>query len=134
MLVCYVEGDMGHLLNEELHNPQFRTRVRGTACSFHMPWSEILDELQRHCIQRDICEVLPRNPECLKYILRVHLRVDKGSMERALKQLTVRPYVLLQLLYFLIEQNHEVFRGKGNAKELRERMERSVKALSGRHW
>ena len=52
----------------------------------------------------------------LKYFLRVHLRVDKGSMEKALKQLTVRPYVLLKLLYFLIEQNHEVLRGKGNAK------------------
>ena len=48
-------------------------------------------------------------------------------MAKALKQLTVRPFVLLQLLYYLIEQNHEVFRGKGNAKELRDRMEPAVK-------
>jgi len=74
-----------------------------------------------------MCEPLPRNPECLKYILRVHLRVDKESMAKALKQLTVRPFVLLQLLYYLIEQNHEVFRGKGNAKELRDRMHAAVK-------
>ena len=36
MLVCYVEGDRGHLVNEELGRQSFRTRVRGSACSFHM--------------------------------------------------------------------------------------------------
>jgi hypothetical protein len=36
MLVCYVEGDKGHLVNEELGRQSFRTRVRGSACSFHM--------------------------------------------------------------------------------------------------
>ena len=36
MLVCYVEGDRGHLVSEELGRQSFRTRVRGSACSFHM--------------------------------------------------------------------------------------------------
>ena len=56
-------------------------------------------------------EAIPRKAECLKYILRVHLRVARRSMEKVLRQLAARPFVLLQLLYFLIDQNHEVFRG-----------------------
>ena len=37
MLVCYVEGDGGHLLGEEVQHQQFRTRLRGTAHSFACP-------------------------------------------------------------------------------------------------
>jgi hypothetical protein len=36
MLTCCVEGDKGHLVNEELGRQSFWTRVRGSACSFHM--------------------------------------------------------------------------------------------------
>ena len=125
MLVCYVEGDYGHLMNEELQQQQFRTKVRGSAYSFHMPWEQILEELRQHCLGEEL-EPIPRKAECLKYILRVHLRIDKYSMEKVLRQLTVRPYVLLQLLYYLIDQNHAVFRGRGSAQQLRERMRAAV--------
>ena len=37
------------------------------------------------------------------------------DLKKNLKQLHVRPYVLLLLLDFLIDRNHEVFRGKGSA-------------------
>ena len=100
MIVCYVEGDQGHLMNEEVNQQRFRTRVRGTAHSFHMPWEDILEELRKHCMDKGILEPIPRRAGCLKYILRVHLRVDKYSMEKVLRQLTVRPFVLLQLLYY----------------------------------
>ena len=50
-------------------------------------------------------------------------------MAKVLRQLTVRPYVLLQLLYFLIEHNHEVFRNKGGMNELRQQMEEAVAKL-----
>ena len=74
-------------------------------------------------------ESLPRSPDCLKYILKVHLRVDRQNMAKVLRQLTVRPYVLLQLLYFLIEHNHEVFRKKGSMAELRQQMQEAVRKL-----
>ena len=48
MLVCYVEGDEGHLLGEHVQQQTHRTRVRGTAHSFHMPWEDILHELYAH--------------------------------------------------------------------------------------
>ena len=126
MMVCYVEGDYGHLLGEKLQQQEFRTKVRGTAHSFHMPWEEIVTELHRHGKEKDLMNVLPRRPEALKYILRVHLRVDRYSMERVLRQLTVRPFVLLQLLYFLIDHNHVVFRGRGSAQNLRKEMQAAI--------
>ena len=108
MLVCYVEGDGGHLLGEEVQHQQFRTRVRGTAHSFHMPWEDILQELKDKCESLfDEAHLLPRKPECLKYVLKVNLRVDRQNMHKVLKQLTIRPFVLLQLLYFLIALEEE---------------------------
>ena len=128
MVVCYVEGDGGHLINEELQQQQFRTRVRGTAHSVHMPWEDILAELRENCMDQDILGVLPRRPECLKYILRVNLRVGTYDMRRVLRQMSVRPFVLLQLLYYLIDQGHEAFQGKRSAREMKEAMRQVVES------
>ena len=38
----------------------------------------------------------------------------------------MRPYVLVHLLDFLIDRNHEVFRGKGSALELKAKMREAV--------
>ena len=67
MLVCYVEGDEGHLLGDQVKQQRHRTRVRGTAHSFHMSWEDILEDLHAHCT-KDGSEItsLPRSPECLK--------------------------------------------------------------------
>ena len=54
MLVCYVEGDEGHLLGEQVQQQRRRTRVRGIAHSFHMPCGGVTCSLhsrfQRHHI------------------------------------------------------------------------------------
>ena len=61
-------------------------------------------------LAKNIMESVPRPPECLKYILRVHLRVGFRSMDRTLRQLTVRPFVLLELLYYLVERRRAMWR------------------------
>ena len=125
MLVYYVEGDRGHLMGEEVGQQQFRTKVRGTSCSFHMPWEDILADLKKNCMDGNLLEI-PRPEECVKYMLRAHITVGGVDLKKNLKQLHVRPYVLLLLLDFLIDRNHEVFRGKGSALELKERMREAV--------
>ena len=40
---------------------------------------------------------------------------------KKLKQLHVRPHVVLLLLYFLIDSNHWVFQNKGTAEQLKKR-------------
>ena len=66
MMVYYVEGDGGHLMNERLGEQLFRTAVRGSASTFHMPWEEILKDLQSNCLDKELAQ-LPRPEECLKY-------------------------------------------------------------------
>ena len=122
MLVYYVEGDKGHLMDEVLGQKRYRTIVRGSCASFHMPWEDVLKELNENCLAALDATEVPRGQECLKYLLRVHMRVGHVDFKRHLRQVHVRPYVLLLLLDELIAHNHEVFRGKGSAIELRQRM------------
>jgi len=125
MLVYYVEGDRGHLMNEDVGQQQFRTVVRGSCCSFNMPWEDILECLQRSCLDKELTDI-PRPAEVMKYVLRVHMNVGGVDLRKTLKQLYVRPYVLLLLLEYLIDHNHEVFRGKGGPLELKQKMRTAV--------
>ena len=90
-----------------------------------MPWEEILESLQRNCEDRDLSEIA--HPEAaMKYMLRVHLQVNAVDFKKHLQQIMVRPFVLIALLDFLIDRNHEVFRGKGSAQELRAKVREAV--------
>ena len=59
-------------------------------------------------------------------MLRVVLKVNAYNFKKHLKQIMVRPYVLIALLDFLIDRNHEVFRGKGSAEQLRAKVRNAV--------
>ncbi len=61
-------------MNEELGQQSFRTHVRGSACSFHMPWEDILDDLRKNGLDHDLSEI-PRPEESVKYLLRAHVTV-----------------------------------------------------------
>ena len=121
MMVYYIEGDHGHLMNEEVHKPKFRTRVQGAPISFQLPWEAILEDMQKNIDSADISH-LPRSQESLKYFLRVHLNVQGIEMKSHLKHLRVRPWILLRLLSMLIDSRHEVFDGKGSAAQLKAKM------------
>ena len=125
IMVIYVEGDGGHLYDEQLHEQRWRTTVRGSCVSYMIPWDDILAELKKICSDQDLHE-LPRKGECLKYLMRVHLNVAGQDLEKHIKGLRVRPFVLLKLLDFLIDSNHEAFRGKGSALDLKAKMRRLV--------
>jgi hypothetical protein len=127
ILVYYIEGDRGHLLDEKYGRQRWRTRVKGSASTFQMPWEDIIGDLQRAIGDETLAEI-PRPAECVKYLLRVRLKIGQldFSKKQWLKQLRIRPHVVLQLLYYLIEQNHEVFRGKGTTIELKARMRAAV--------
>ena len=51
VIVYYVEGDGGHLLNERMGQPGFRTAVRGSCQSYSMPWEEIMEDLMFSIVQ-----------------------------------------------------------------------------------
>ena len=125
MIVYYIEGDYGHLMTERLGKQQFRTAVRGHCFSFQVPWEEILQ-----CLKNTVDDItvsgLPRDEECLKYLLRLHIKVAGEDFTKNLKQVHLRPFVLVLLLHDLIEHKHEAFAGKGSAETLKQRMRKAV--------
>ena len=65
MIVYYVEGDRGHLMNEEVGQQKYRTVVRGSCISYLMPWEDILRQLMAHGKDKSAYS-LPRPQEALK--------------------------------------------------------------------
>ena len=125
MLIYKVEGDFGHLMSEEWGAQSFRSAVRGTGYSVPMPWQDILRSLQCN-IDDDTLAALPRAESTLGYVLRVSLKVEHVDIRKYLKAVHVRPFVVLLLLHYLIDQEHEVFAGKGIVTALKERMRLAV--------
>ena len=124
-MVFYVEGDGGHLFDEHLQEQRWRTIVRGSCVSYLMPWEDILRALREMCLDKNLHE-LPRRGAVLKYLMKVHLNVAGHDLEKHIKGLRVRPFVLIKLLEALIDSNHEVFRGKGSPMDLKAKMKRLV--------
>ena len=91
MIVYYVEGDQGHLMNEVLKESKYRNAVRGQAFSFIMPWEDVVRSLHQRV------KSIPRDPECLKYMLRLHLKVAGQDVHQHLKQVHLRPRILVLL-------------------------------------
>ena len=54
------------------------------------------------------------------------MTVAGQDLHKHIKQLRVRPYVLLLLLDFLIDRQHEVFHDKGSPAELKQLMRKVV--------
>eukprot|EP00973_Karenia_brevis_P087885 12189044-Karenia_brevis.AAC.1 len=73
MLIYYVEGDQGHLMNEEIGHQKFRVAARGSCVSYQMPWEETLEHMNKHRADRNVLGI-PRPQDWLKYMLRVHLQ------------------------------------------------------------
>ena len=59
MMVFYVEGDGGHLFDEQLNEQRWKTMVRGSCVSYIMLWEDILCELRENCLDKEFYE-LPR--------------------------------------------------------------------------
>ena len=85
-----------------------------------MPWQDIIESVSRSALSSDI-EMPPRNPECLKYLVRLPLKVAEKDKHEQLRQVHLRPYILLLLLKELIDRRHLVFDGCGAAAVLNQR-------------
>eukprot|EP00973_Karenia_brevis_P033080 4565382-Karenia_brevis.AAC.1 len=48
MIIYYVEGDQGHLMNEEMGQHKLLVAARGSCVSYQIPWEEILSQMNKH--------------------------------------------------------------------------------------
>ena len=104
-------------MTEVLQEARHRTAVRGSAYSFLMPWDEIVKSLQQRI------KSIPRDPECLQYMLRLHLKVAGTDFHQHLKQVHLRPGVLILLLQELFRRKHEAFMTSFPAQRFHEDLE-----------
>ena len=125
MIVWHIEGDYGHTMREPIARKAFRTAVRGYCYSFIMPWEDIVRNLEEVMSDAELA-ALPWGPEHLRYLFRLHLKVGDCDMEQHLKEMKIRPFVLVLLLKELIDRRHGAFADNVHAQRLKERMERAV--------
>jgi hypothetical protein len=57
LITYYVEGDRGHLLQEEHLQQKGAVAVRGNAYSFGMPWEKIVDALSKMCDDKELADL-----------------------------------------------------------------------------
>ena len=75
-IVCYyVEGDRGHLLDENVFQRQDPINVRGNAYSFAMPWEQIASKLSQVVDGKVNWEELPQNENLLSRAVLFNLRI-----------------------------------------------------------
>ena len=74
MVVYYIEGDYGHTMKEPVAKKEYRTAVRGHCFSLIMPWEDIMKCLDGMMSDAEL-SCLPWGPECLKYLVRLQLKV-----------------------------------------------------------
>ena len=105
-MTYYVEGDRGHLLNVEQHRPEHPYAARGNVYSFHMPWEEIARNLGG-VLEEENVDALPHTTETLVSIVPFSLRIgDVVDLNKWLPQAKLRPFVVLKLLFALVDSKY----------------------------
>ena len=75
-IVCYyVEGDRGHLLDEQAFQRRNAINVRGNAYSFAMPWDQIADRLSQVVDGQVNWSELPQSEDLLARTVLFNLRI-----------------------------------------------------------
>ena len=100
--------------------------MKGHCFSFIMPWESIIKDLNQKVSAQDLAE-LPRDDECLSYLVRPHLKVAGKDFHQHLKQVHLRPFVLVLLLHELIDNGHPVYDASIPAAILKERVSEAVR-------
>jgi len=138
LMIFYLEEDEGHLMREEMFHKQYRTGARGNAFSMHMPWEAIIDSLMKTQSGIDLSkhpaeQSLPWSEDILAQMVRVQLKVGSEDATRHISQVKLRPHVVLELLYTLIERQHKAFEGKSRRADFRDMKEALRKAVNAKY-
>ena len=129
MIVYYVEGNAGHVMNQVVGKAEWRSNVKGQCFSFIMPWAQLIREFKTR-MERDDLLSLPRGEHTLQYLFRIHLKVAGEAFTDDLRQVRLRPYVLLLLLSWLWRTRPDLFDRKTRSqKAFMAEMQRRIQEL-----
>ena len=125
MLVYYLEDPYGHLMKEEMGNPQGRTQVKGNLFSFNMPWEDIekcCHRASEHAASKDHWPALqqelglPHSEDTLAMLVNVHIRGGSKDLTMHLKGLTMRVAVVQELIAILRRSGYPGYEVQGHQK------------------
>jgi hypothetical protein len=128
-IIYYLEGERGSMIQEELLDARARYGVRGNIFSFHMPWEQIMTELE-NAVKDDGELLIPRPPNVLCHMVKLHLRQANSEVAKHISEMKIRTHVVLQLGNYLIEQQHPALHNKEpTVLLLRERFKKAVEKM-----
>ena len=131
MLVFYLEEPYGQLMKECMEGAQGRTHVRGNLFSLGMAWEDVCRCCQavEHISWRERGKqaastgssqetgstnvLLPRTEETLASLVRVCIRGGNKDLAQNLDGVTMRPFVVLQLIRLLYSSGYPGYEDKG---------------------
>ena len=128
LITYYVEGNKGHMLNVRQHKPQRAYAVRGNVYSFHMPWEDIAAKLGAITGEEAI-EALPHDEHALSHMVLFSLRVgDVQELNKWLPMARLRPHVVLQLLFSLVDAGFVKLSTSRNVQQLKAKLQAQLAA------
>ena len=125
MVSFYLEGDRGHLIEEEAHRATNRVAIRGNVSSFALPWTETISKLAASHAPEVL--TLPHPPEMVNDFVTITVRGKRfDQVVDWVKGATIRPHVALSLLKHLVDIGHPMCRDQ-DPDALKAQLERNLR-------
>ena len=91
-----------------------------------MPWEQIMEKLET-VTEQQAMEALPHNGDTLAQVLLFSLRIgDVGDLNKWLPMARLRPHVVLQLLFTLVDSRFPFCKGSKTAQQLKQQFRANV--------
>ena len=129
LISYYIEGDRGHLLDEQVFQRTDPLVVRGNAFSFQMPWEKIIQKLKTLLEDDNSWNSLPHDENILAKMVLFNLRIGNVTdLSKWLPAARIRPHVVLKLMFNLIDRKYSLCSGSRVAQQIKEQIGKQLEA------
>ena len=129
LISYYIEGDRGHLMNEQVFQRTDPLVVRGNAYSFQMPWEKIIDGLKTLLEDDNSWKSLPHDENILAKMVLFNLRIGNVTdLSKWLPAARIRPHVVLKLMCNLVDRKYPLCTGSRVAQQIKEQIRQQLEA------
>jgi hypothetical protein len=129
LISYYIEGDRGHLMDEQVFQRTDPLVVRGNAFSFQMPWEKIIDELKTLLEDDNSWKTLPHDEGILAKVVLFNLRIGNVTdLSKWLPAARIRPHVVLKLMCNVIDRKYHLCTGSRVAQQIKEQIREQLEA------
>ena len=103
--------------------------VRGNAYSFQMPWEKIVEKLNTFFKSDNGWSSLPHDEDILAKMVLFNLRIGNvADLSKWLPAARLRPFVVLKLMFNLIDRKYPLCSGSRIAQKIKEQLQKQLEA------